>query len=227
MQFQLTGSLNLVVTDPTKPQSFEQRIDVSLPCAVLILGAQCSDPPTPTEACSEDSGEQRDVPDGGKQKAPHDEASSKVVRMSLGDSQFGHFDSGWRAQQALIEAEFAMAGGRLPLPADVGTGDEQARRSSQEFVPSALFAEAGLGAAEGISEESVPAASCTSAAGGASTSAMAGTPPAPSPQRRTPMADASPEDCVWIADSPRKAVAPNAGLLAPTESGRSPASDPN
>eukprot|EP00959_Pyramimonas_sp_CCMP1952_P125616 2626607-Pyramimonas_sp.AAC.1 len=114
--------------------------------------------------------------------------------MSLGDSQVGHFDSGRRAQHALIEAEFAMAEGRLPLPADVGTGDDQARRSSQELAPSALFSKAGLGAAEGISEESAPAASCTSAASGASTSAMAGAPPAPSAQKRTPREDASPED---------------------------------
>eukprot|EP00959_Pyramimonas_sp_CCMP1952_P220538 4610949-Pyramimonas_sp.AAC.1 len=52
MEGSLVGSLQLVLADPTKPQSYEKRFEFSCPCTVLVIGPQYADPPEPTEASS-------------------------------------------------------------------------------------------------------------------------------------------------------------------------------
>eukprot|EP00959_Pyramimonas_sp_CCMP1952_P055351 1157295-Pyramimonas_sp.AAC.1 len=38
MSCEVSGWLNLVMTDPSKPMGYEKRLDVELPCTLFIIG---------------------------------------------------------------------------------------------------------------------------------------------------------------------------------------------
>eukprot|EP00959_Pyramimonas_sp_CCMP1952_P456693 9473594-Pyramimonas_sp.AAC.1 len=55
MQAELMGSLQLVLTDPSRPVGSELRLDVQLPCALVIVGPSFRSTPAPTDPSESES----------------------------------------------------------------------------------------------------------------------------------------------------------------------------
>ena len=114
MEFHFTGKLNVVITDPTKPVCYEQKIEGTLPCTVLVIGPQYSDPPAPTEVASDCSEAAHPELVLGKPAGPADEGINMCRPLSLSAEELSKYDSGWRAEQASFDKEHGLPPARLP-----------------------------------------------------------------------------------------------------------------
>ena len=211
----MSGNLNLVITDPNKPTSYEQRFEGTLPCTVLVLGAQFADPPAPTEVSSVCSEAQPSQPAGGTQTAPGYEACERQDGAKPSQSELCNFDSGWKAEQAERDAVNGIPTQHGP-PVGEDSKVEPSLRLSRH--PPGFFAAAyDSPAAAGNPEGGSPGASSAEHAEGAAATAATNTPPGPSRQKRAvrPEAD-EPLDAVLISDSPVKS-APEEGSPTPAE----------
>eukprot|EP00959_Pyramimonas_sp_CCMP1952_P222801 4657846-Pyramimonas_sp.AAC.1 len=126
LEGEIVGSVNLVITDPSKPVGYQRRVDnIDIQCSLVIVGPQFVDPPAPTEIASPVS--ERPAPEeqqGADQRVAQDAdppQAEAVVSSDDGPPPYdpSQFESAWKADEAYFAALFSKKGG----PPDAKAGD--------------------------------------------------------------------------------------------------------